>query len=102
MFNHLAFNIAVLQVGEDIVQLFIGSHDMYPELTKHAVGGLRHFPVQDVKRQAVAQGQFTHDRLMGAMPGKGQPDDRAFQIVCQFGIEGFLFGILAHGGQTAG
>lgn len=70
MFNHLAFNIAVLQVGEDIVQLFVRCHDVHPELTKHAVSGLGHFSVQDVKRQAVAQRQFAHNRLMRAVPVK--------------------------------
>lgn len=101
MFNDLAFNIAVLQVGEDIVQLFIRCHDVDPELAENAVGGLRHFPVQDVKRQTVAQGQLTHDRLVRAVAGKGQTDDRALQIVCQFGIEGFFLGVLTYGGQTA-
>lgn len=60
------------------------------------MSGLGHFSVQDVKRQAVAQRQFAHNRFMRAVPGKGQPDNRTFQIVCQFGIEGFFFSILAH------
>lgn len=58
MFNYLTFNITVLQIGEDIVQLFFRCQHVQPELAEHAVGGLRHFAVQDVKRQAVAQRQF--------------------------------------------
>ena len=96
MLDYLAFNIALLQVGEDIVQLFIRCHHVHPELPENTVGGLRHFAVQDVKRQAVAQGQFTDDRPVRAVPGEGELDDRALQLICQFGIEGLFLRVLAH------
>ena len=94
MLDYLAFNIALLQVGEDIVQLFIRCHYVHPELPENTVGGLRHFAVQDVKRQAVAQGQFTDDRPVRAVPGEGELDDRALQLICQFGIEGLFLRII--------
>ncbi|MNZ71722.1 hypothetical protein D3C78_900880 [compost metagenome] len=86
----------MLQVGEDIVQLFFCRHHVQPKLAKHTVGGLRHFAVQDIKRQAVTQRQLTDNRLVRAVPGKRQLNDGAFKFICQLRVECLLLVILTH------